>query len=164
MWFLSILKWTYSLLLPKKTPEMWFLIKIGGFYKKICHKTDLKAVWSDFNKDDLFIWADLRSENTKNDNFGVFVTILRKISLFMQSFYMQNHDPSSLKPPPKLIKIPDLARFWFYLSRSSSFKIIQVQSTSKKFPSTMRLLNIYFFEQKRYHHDSFLPIFGRKSR
>ena len=37
---------------------MWFLIKIGGFYKKICHKTDLKAVYSDFNKDDLFIWAD----------------------------------------------------------------------------------------------------------
>ena len=131
---------------------MWFLIKIGGFYKKICHKTDLKAVWSDFNKDDLFILADfdrfLVEKYTflvKNDNFGVFVTILRKISLFMQSFYMQNHDPSSLKPPPKLIKIPDLARFWFYLSRSSSFKIIQVQSTSKNFPSTMRRLNIYVF-------------------
>ena len=114
------------------------------------------------------ILTDFWSKNThfwsKNDNFGGFVTILRKISLFMQSFYMQNHDPSSLKPPPKLIKIPDLARFWFYLSRSSSFKIIQVQSTSKKFPSTMRLLNIYFFEPKRYHHDSFLQIFGRKSR
>ena len=82
----------------------------------------------------------------------------------MQSFYMQNHDPSSLKPPPKLIKIPDLARFWFYLSRSSSFKIIQVQSTSKNFPSTIRRLNIYFFGQKRYNRDSFLPIFGQNSR
>jgi len=116
------------------------------------------------------ILTDFWSKNThfwsKNYNLGVFVTILRKISLFMQSFYMQNHDPSSLKPPPKLIKIPDLARFWFYLSRSSSFKIIQVQSTSKNFPSTMRRLNIYafaLFEQKRYRGDSFLRIYGRKS-
>ena len=37
---------------------MWFLIKIGGFYKKIFHKTDLGAVQSDFNKDDPFIWVD----------------------------------------------------------------------------------------------------------
>ena len=76
----------------------------------------------------------------------------------MQSFYMQNRDPSSLKPPPKLIKIPDLARFWFYLSRSSSFKNIQVQSTSNNFPSTMQRLNIYIFElfgRKRYQNDSF---------
>ena len=73
----------FSLLLPIIRPangsKMWFLIKIGGFYKKNCHKKDFRAdnspkkleiskiskFWPNLNN---YFWPKI----TKNMTFFVF--------------------------------------------------------------------------------------------
>ena len=83
---------------------MWFLIKIGGFYKKNCHKKDPKEIFSDLRSktDDISPDFDrFLAENYKKWQFWGFCDdFAEKIAFYAKLLYA--------KPRPKFIKAATL--------------------------------------------------------